>query len=120
MTSTTNSSTVQARETDDTKSRQDWQQSNDSSTPNSSERVVLDGTDQVSTEKTEKSQKEFIKCKNPVTISSLITRTLNPTGRVDELTYLAKAHSIDVISIQDQKFHHPDDDIKYHQKQLGI
>ena len=119
MTSTTNSSAVQARETDDTKSRHDWQQSNDSTTPNSSERVVLDGTDQVSTEKTEKSQKEFIKCKNPVTISSLNTRTLNPTGRVDELTYLAKAHSIDVISIQDHKFHHPDDDIKYHQKQLG-
>jgi exonuclease III len=118
MTSTIQSTTVQARARDDTKSSQDPAGSHDGTTPNSSERVVPDGNDQVSTTNP-KTQKQLLKCTKPIIISSLNTRTLNPVGRVEELSHLAMTHNIDVVCIQDHKFYHPDDDLQYHKKIQG-
>ena len=116
MTSTTQSTTVQARARDDTKSNQDPPLgSHDDTTLNSMERVVPDGNDQVS----KNLDKQFIKCKKAITISSLNTRTLNPNGRAEELSLLSKTHNIDVICLQDHKFYHPNDDLKYHKKIEG-
>ena len=47
-------------------------------------------------------------------ISSFNTRTLNPFSRLSELVLNAKLHKIDIIAIQEHRFFHPDDAIKYH------
>lgn len=114
MNSTTNSTTVQARDIVDTRSSRDYSaESHKGVTLNSSERVTPDEGDEVSAHKP-----HFIRCTKPITISTLNTRTLNPTGRYEELCYLAKLYNINVICTQDHKSYHPDDDIKHHNKQL--
>ena len=123
MISTNHSSTVKARETNDTKSLNgSHNESDDGSSLNSSERVAPDSSDQVSPPKTptpKEKSKKFVKCKKPVTISTLNTRTLNPNGRTEELAFLASTHNIDVICLQDHKFYHPDNETQYHKKHLG-
>ena len=80
--------------------------------------MAPDGSDQPPT-KRKNEEKQFVKCKKPITISTLNTRTLNPTGRTEELAFLASTHNIDVICLQDHKFYHPDDETQYHKKQLN-
>ncbi len=81
MTSTTTSTTVQARERRDTKSSPgSTLESNDGVALNSTEeRVILEGKDKV-TAHNQKTHKKFTKCRNPTYISSLNTCTLGGVG----------------------------------------
>ena len=61
------------------------------------------------------SNKHLVNCKKNTIISSLNTRTLGPLGRLEELSTSAKSHGIDILAVQEHRFYHPDDTLKYHQ-----
>ena len=58
---------------------------------------------------------KFATCQNHIFISTFNTRTLNPTSRLSELVLNARKFKIDIIAIQEHRFFHPDDQIKYQQ-----
>ena len=55
----------------------------------------------------------LIKCSNKTIISTLNARTLRPKGRFEELAECTRSHSIDILAVQEHRFHHPDDTIQY-------
>ena len=78
---------------------------NGGATPNLLGRVAPD---------TDGMRSKLLSCRNNAFISSFNTRTLNPSSRLSELFLNAKLHKIDIIAIQEHRFFHPDDAIKYH------
>lgn len=57
---------------------------------------------------------KLLSCRNRILISTFNTRTLYPTSRLNELVLNAKAQKIDIISIQEHRFFHPDIELQYH------
>ena len=57
----------------------------------------------------------IVRCKNRTIISSLNTRILDPLGRLEELAECSKRQNIDILAVQEHRFHHPKDELKYHQ-----
>ena len=86
---------------------------NDGGTSNLSRRVSLDGEESGHTLLTSKSQ--IVSCKKQAIISSFNARTLGPLGRLEELAECSKSQNIDILAIQEHRFHHPNDVLKYHQ-----
>ncbi|XP_029633813.1 craniofacial development protein 2-like [Octopus sinensis] len=54
-------------------------------------------------------------CRNHTILSTLNARTLGPLGRLEELGANAESHGIDIIAVQEHRFYHPDNILKYHQ-----
>ena len=91
-------------------------ESYDGATPNPIGRAVPDRKEPVSTTTSSKSLRNYlINCRDNTIVSSLNTRTLVPLGRLNELTNNAKTQGIDIIAIQEHRFYHPNDTLKYHQ-----
>ena len=86
---------------------------NDGDTPNLTRRVLPDGEESGPTQQTSKSH--VVSCKKQTIISSLNTRTLGPLGRLEELAECSKSQNIDILAVQEHRFHHPKDILKYHQ-----
>ena len=84
---------------------------NDGTALNLSRRAIPDGEESGPTPKTSK----IVGCKRYTTVSSINVRTLVPLGRLDELTHSAKSYKIDVLAIQEHRFFHPKEPLKYHQ-----
>ena len=61
----------------------------------------------------DKRPKQLFKCRKYTIFSTLNTRTLQPKGRLEELAHCAKSNNIDIIAIQEHRFLHPDDSLKY-------
>ena len=78
---------------------------NDGISPNPQGRDVSD---------TDGMRPKLISCRNHILISTFNTRTLQPSSRLNELVLNAKAQKIDIISIQEHRFFHPDSDLLYH------
>ena len=57
---------------------------------------------------------KIISCRNNTIFSTFNARTLNSRGHLHELGINAELHSIDVIAVQEHRFYHPDDNLKYH------
>ena len=57
----------------------------------------------------------IINCKENTIISSFNERTLAPLGHLNELSHNAKSQGIDIIAIQEHRFYHPDNIVKYKQ-----
>ena len=57
----------------------------------------------------------IIRCKKRTIISFLNTRTLDPLGRLEELAECSKRQNIDILAVQEHRFYHPNDELKYHQ-----
>ena len=57
----------------------------------------------------------ILRCKPRTIISSLNTRTLDPLGRLEELVECSKRQNIDILAVQEHRFYHPNDELKYHQ-----
>ena len=60
---------------------------------------------------------KLLKCNRKTILSTFNVRTLGPKGRLDELEQCAQASAIDIIAVQEHRFHHPDDPIQY--KSIG-
>ena len=86
---------------------------NDGGTSNLSRRVSLDGEESGYILLTSKSQ--IVSCKKQAIIRSFNARTLGPLGRLEELAECSKSQNIDILAIQEHRFHHPNDVLKYHQ-----
>ena len=82
---------------------------NDGTALNLSRRVVPERKEPGTT-----TTKHLVNCKNTPIISSLNTRTLSPLGRLEEFSNSAKSQGIDIIAVQEHRFYHPDDTLKYH------
>ena len=85
--------------------------SNDSNTPNLSRWVSLnrEGSTPHSTKR-----KNIVSCKNSTIFSTFNARTLAPSGHLEELGLNADLLGIDVIAVQEHRFYHPDNKLKYH------
>ena len=57
---------------------------------------------------------KHLSCRNYTIFSTFNARTLGPLGRLEELVANAKSQSIDVIAIQEHRFYHSNDILKYH------
>ena len=82
-----------------------FQESNDRSSLNPPGRGHLDSEDE--------RPKQLFRCKKRTILSTLNTRTLAPNGRLDELAHCAKENAIDIIAIQEHRFHHPKDPLMF-------
>ena len=79
---------------------------NDVAPPNPQGRDVIDA---------DGTRPKLLSCRNRILISTFNTRTLlHPPSRLNELVLNAKAQKIDVISIQEHRFFHPDTKLEYH------
>ena len=56
-----------------------------------------------------KSKSQIVSCKKKAIISSFNARTLGPLGRLEELAECSKSQNIDILAIQEHRFHHPND-----------
>ena len=83
---------------------------NDGTTLNPSGQAVSDIAESVPS-----TNKNLVNCKNTTIISSFNARTLGPYGRLEELSNSAKSQRIDIVAVQEHRFYHPDDMLKYHQ-----
>ena len=109
-TTTEYSPTVQARATSDQSSTSNSKESNHVVSLNPKGRNATD----------EKGQRsELIRCKRPVIISTLNTRTLSITGRLEELVNQAKVNCIDIICIQEHNLYHPSEELNFHKLLYG-
>ena len=81
-------------------------EAHDGVAPNPAGKAAPDGKDN--------RPKQLFRCKNYTILSTLNTRTLQPKGRLEELAHCAKTNSIDVVAIQEHRFHHPDVPYQYH------
>ena len=54
-------------------------------------------------------------CTKHIIISSFNARTLGPIGRLEELAESTKSQGIDIVEVQEHRFYHPVDILKYHQ-----
>ena len=59
--------------------------------------------------------KNIVNCKNRTIFSTFNARTLTRRGCLDELGLNAELFGIDIIAIQEHRFYHPDDTLKYHE-----
>ena len=85
---------------------------NDGTALNLSRRALPDGEE---TGPTPTKITKIVGCKKHTIVSSLNVRTLGPPGRLDELIHSAKTYNIDVLAIQEHRFFHPKEPLKYHQ-----
>ena len=86
--------------------------SNDGAALNLSRRALPDGEEPGPIQN---SKSTIIGCKKHTIVSSLNVRTLGPLGRLDELINSAKACKTDILAIQEHRFFHPKEPLKYHQ-----
>ena len=106
MNSTTKHSTrVQAPANPDPISNHVSSETNDRSPLNSTEQGLHD--------RGEKGTPKLMKCKRPTIYSTFNVRTISKTSRQQELVSCAARNKIDVISIQEHRFYHPDTELKY-------
>ena len=54
----------------------------------------------------------IVSCKKQTIISSLNTRRFGPLGRLEELAEFSKSQNIDILAIQEHRFHHSKDVLK--------
>ena len=85
---------------------------NDGTALNLSRRALPNGEE---TGPTPTKSTKIVGCKKHTIVSSLNVRTLGPPGRLDELIHSAKTYNIDVLAIQEHRFFHPKEPLKYHQ-----
>ena len=64
---------------------------------------------------TKPSSSRIVRCKKRTIISTLNTRTLGPAGRLEELLECARSQNIDIQTVQEHRYYHPDVELKYHQ-----
>ena len=76
------------------------------------ERALPDGKGASPTKLT---SSRIVRCKKQTIISSYNTRTLDPLGRLEELAECSKRQNIDILAVQEHRYYHPKDDLKYHQ-----
>jgi exonuclease III len=62
-----------------------------------------------------KQKHHIVGCKNQTIVSSFNARTLRPTSNLNELAECSEQFNIDILAIQEHRFHHPETDLKYHQ-----
>ena len=106
MNSTTKHSTrVQAPANPDPISNHVSSENNDRSPSNSTEQGLHD--------RGEKGTPKLMKCKRPTIYSTFNVRTISKTSRQQELVSCTARNKIDVISIQEHRFYHPDTELKY-------
>ena len=55
----------------------------------------------------------LLKCKNPTVYSTFNVRTISKASRQQELVACCKLNAIDVLSVQEHRFHHPKTNIEY-------
>lgn len=76
-----------------------------------------DGVEKYATdEKTSSKRTEtnvFAKCKRPLLVSTFNVRSLNSTMKISELVALAIECNINVMSIQEHRFHHTDVELRH-------
>ena len=75
--------------------------------------ATLNPQGRVAPDREDKRPKQLFKCRKYTILSTLNTRTLQPKGRLEELAHCAKSTNIDIIAIQEHRFFHPDDSLKY-------
>ena len=85
---------------------------NDGAALNLSRQALPDGEESCPTQN---SKSTIVGCKKHTIVSSLNVRTLGPQGRLDELINSAKACKTDTLAIQEHRFFHPEEPLKYHQ-----
>ena len=56
----------------------------------------------------------FLRCTKKTIVASFNARTLAIKGRLDELAENAKTHNLDIIAVQEHRFCHISDPLKYH------
>ena len=114
MESTTNCTRVPAPVSSGPASDHDTQTSvlNDGAALNLPRRASPDGK---GTGPTKPTSSRIVRCKKRTIISSLNTRTLGPLGRLEELAECAQSQNIDILAIQEHRYYHPKDVLKYHQ-----
>lgn len=57
--------------------------------------------------------KRFLQCKKPIIFSTFNARSLLLDKHVEELILCVKQQNIDLISIQDHRFYHPETELQY-------
>jgi exonuclease III len=87
-------------------------ETHDQTPPNSPERGTCDGKDAGATTTTKISPK-FMKCKRLTIYSTLNCRTLAKTSRKQELLLCSKKNQIDILSIQEHRYYHPNTILNY-------
>ena len=71
------------------------------------------------TELKRKQKKKILKCKSTVQVATFNVRTLNRIGQQPEITTSAVEHNIDIVCVQEHRYHHSDVEIKYHYTVTG-
>ena len=61
-----------------------------------------------------KPKQKLLKCKSTVHIATLNMRILNKIGQLAELTVSAAEYNIDILCIQEHRYHHSGEEIKCH------
>ena len=59
-------------------------------------------------------QQNKYKCKSTIQIATFNVGTLNRIGQQSELTASVVGHNIDIVCVQEHKYHQSEEDIKYH------
>ena len=59
-------------------------------------------------------KQNLLKCKSIIQIATFNVRILNRIGQVLELRASAIDHNIDIVCVQEHRYHHSEKDIKYH------
>jgi len=81
-------------------------ETNDPIAPNSLERAIGDRDESVT-------QPKLLKCKKQTIFSSFNVRTLNQLSRKQELLQCFSRYNLDVLSIQEHRFYHPDSEFQH-------
>ena len=69
---------------------------------------------QASSDGEERGPNRILSQKRYTFFSSFNARTLSPTGRFEELVSNSSMHHLDVIAVQEHRFYHPKETLKYH------
>ena len=109
MNSTNHSTRVQAPASPDLDSLHISPETNDGPSSNPFGQDSPDRSDSRSPTNTH----NILKCRKPSVYSTFNVRTINHKSRLHELTAIANSCNIDVMSIQEHRFFHPDSDLEY-------
>ena len=67
-----------------------------------------------------KQKQKFLKCKNTILMVIFNVRTLIKIRQLSEVTATAQDHNIDIVCVQEHRYHHSEEDIKYHDTGKGL
>ena len=66
-----------------------------------------------------KHKHKLLKCKSTIQIATFNVRTLNRIGQQLEQTASVQEHNIDIVCVQEHRYHHSEVEIKYHDTANG-